>query len=103
MSNDVIKETEESPKQENSVSEENEQVTSADTAADDQQVSAEEDFGSILEKFEQEQTTFHSGETVKGKVIGISDHGVVVDFGYKSEGIVPIEEFTSPEGEVMVG
>jgi len=27
---------------------------------------------------------------------------VVVDFGYKSEGIVPLEEFTSPEGEVTV-
>src|SRR6185369_8017920 len=107
MSNDVIKENEESPKNETSVSEEKEQVTSAATAADDnlsdQQLSAEEDFGKILEKFEQEQTTYHSGETVKGRVIGVSDHGVVVDFGYKSEGVVPIEEFTSPEGEVMVG
>jgi small subunit ribosomal protein S1 len=106
MSNDVIKETEESPNNETSVSEEKEQVTSAETAADDnlsdQQLSAEEDFGSILEKFEQDQTTFHSGETVKGKVIGVSDHGVVVDFGYKSEGIVPLEEFTSPEGEISV-
>ena len=100
MSNDFIKETEETPNNEASVSEE--QVTSAETAADDSQIAAEEDFGSILEKFEQEQTTFHSGETVKGKVIGVSDHGVVVDFGYKSEGIVPIEEFTSPEGEVTV-
>jgi small subunit ribosomal protein S1 len=102
MSNDVIKETEESPENETSVSEEKEQVTSAETAADDQQVSAEEDFGSILEKFEQDQTTFHSGETVKGKVIGISDHGVVVDFGYKSEGVVPLEEFTNESGELSV-
>src|SRR5215204_200520 len=102
MSNDVIKETEESPNNEVSVSEEKEQVTSAETAADDSQTSAEEDFGAILEKFEQEQTTFHSGETVKGKVIGISDHGVVVDFGYKSEGIVPLEEFTTENGELSV-
>ncbi len=102
MSNDVIKETEESPNNEALVSEENEQVTSAETAADDQQVSTEEDFGSILEKFEQDQTVFHSGETVKGKVIGISDHGVIVDFGYKSEGIVPLEEFTTESGELSV-
>lgn len=102
MSNDVIKETEESPKNDAPVSEENEQVTSVETATDDSQSSAEEDFGSILEKFEQDQTTFHSGETVKGKVIGISDHGVIVDFGYKSEGIVPREEFTSPDGELTV-
>lgn len=102
MSNDFIKETEESPKNEASVSEEKQPVTSADTAADDQQLSAEEDFGAILEKFEQEQTTFHSGETVKGKVIGVSEHGVVVDFGYKSEGVVPVEEFTGPDGTVTV-
>lgn len=106
MSNDVINETEESTTGETPVSEEKEPVTSAETAADDnlseQQMSAEEDFGAILEKFEQDQTTFHSGETVKGKVIGVSEHGVVVDFGYKSEGVVPIEEFTSPEGEITV-
>lgn len=106
MSNDVIKETEESPTNETSVSEEKEQVASVETATDeslsDQQVSAEEDFGSILEKFEQDQTVFHSGETVKGKVIGISEHGIVVDFGYKSEGIVPREEFTGPDGELTV-
>jgi len=106
MSNDVIKETEESPTNETSVSQEKEQVASVETAADeslsDQSVSAEEDFGKILEKFEQDQTVFHSGETVKGKVIGISEHGIVVDFGYKSEGIVPREEFTGPDGELTV-
>ena len=106
MSNDVIKETEESPMGDAPVSEENEQVTSAEMAADesltDQPISADEDFGSILEKFEQDQTVFHTGETVKGKVIGISDHGVVVDFGYKSEGIVPLEEFTIEDGVLSV-
>lgn len=101
MSNDVMKETEESPEQETSVSEEKQPVTSVETAADEQTASAEEDFGAILEKFEQEQTTFHSGETVKGKVIGVSEHGAVVDFGYKSEGVVPIEEFTE-NGEITV-
>ena len=39
---------------------------------------------------------------MKGNVVGVSDRGVLVDFGYKSEGIVPIEEFTSPDGEVSV-
>jgi small subunit ribosomal protein S1 len=106
MSNDVIKETEETPTNESSVSQEKEQVASVETATDeslsDQQVSAEEDFGAILEKFEQDQTVFHSGETVTGKVIGISEHGIVVDFGYKSEGIVPREEFTGPDGELTV-
>ncbi len=64
--------------------------------------STEEDFGSILEKFEQEQTVFHSGELVEGTVVGVSERGVLIDFGHKSEGIAPIEDFTSPEGEVNV-
>ncbi len=64
--------------------------------------SGEEDFGSILEKFEQEQTIFHNGDLVEGKVVGVSERGVLIDFGYKSEGIAPIEDFTSPEGETTV-
>ena len=63
---------------------------------------SEVDFGSILEQFEQEQTIYHSGELVTGIVVGISDRGVLVDFGYKSEGIAPIEDFTSADGVVTV-
>ena len=64
--------------------------------------STEEDFGSILEKFEQEQTIYHSGELVEGTVVGVSERGVLIDFGHKSEGIAPIEDFTSQDGEVTV-
>jgi len=74
----------------------------AQTAADESQNSTEMDFGAILQEFEQEQTIYHSGELVEGKIVGISDRGVLVDFGYKSEGIIDIEEFTSPDGEVNV-
>lgn len=76
------------------------QPVSAETV--EQPASTEEDFGAILEKFESEQIIYRSGDTVTGRVIGVSDHGVVVDFGYKSEGIVPLEEFTTPEGEIAV-
>ena len=68
--------------------------------SDDQQNDI--DFGAILDEFEQDQTEFFNGMLVEGKVIKISDHGVMVDFGYKSEGMVPIDEFTSSEGEVTV-
>lgn len=61
---------------------------------------ADIDFGAILEQFEQEQTVFHAGEMVEGSVVGITDRGVLVDFGYKSEGFVPLEEFTGPGGEM---
>src|SRR5437868_2501658 len=41
-------------------------------------------------------------EVVQGTVLGITAKDVIIDFGYKSEGIVPIEQFQSPTGEVMV-
>jgi small subunit ribosomal protein S1 len=68
----------------------------------DDQSSGEFDFGAILDQFEAEQTIYHAGELVDGKVVGISDRGVLIDFGYKSEGLAPVEDFTSPEGEVTV-
>ncbi len=70
--------------------------------ADEHQNAGDIDFGAILEQFEQEQTIFHSGELVEGKVVGVSDRGVLIDFGYKSEGIVPVEDFTGPDGELTV-
>lgn len=52
------------------------------------------DFGMLLDQFEQEQASLQEGEVVSGTVVGISDRGVVIDFGYKSEGIVNPAEFT---------
>lgn len=63
---------------------------------------AEMDFGAILEEFEQDQEVYHTGKLVEGTVIDISDRGVLIDFGYKSEGVVPSDEFVSPEGEMTV-
>lgn len=41
-------------------------------------------------------------EVVQGTVLGITAKDVIIDFGYKSEGIVPIDQFQSPSGEVTV-
>ncbi len=113
MVNEVINNTEESINNETSVNEQTNtenygaQATGetpisqdAQTTVDELQNSTDMDFGAILQEFEQEQTIYHSGELVQGKIVGISDRGVLVDFGYKSEGIIDIEEFTSPDGEV---
>ncbi|HKS27756.1 MAG TPA: 30S ribosomal protein S1 [Pyrinomonadaceae bacterium] len=60
---------------------------------EDEGRSGDMDFGAILEQFEQEQKAFQEGEVVRGTVVGITERGVVIDFGYKSEGIVPQNEF----------
>lgn len=101
MSNEVIKETEETATAKTSVMDETALDNSADMA-DDEQGSSEMDFGAILEQFEQEQTLFSSGELVQGKVVGVSERGILVDFGYKSEGVVAREEFTSADGEITI-
>ena len=59
------------------------------------------DFGAILEKYEQEKSGFQEGDVVSGKVVGITERGVVIDFGYKSEGIVNQAEFTE-KGQLTV-
>ncbi|HEY0386487.1 MAG TPA: 30S ribosomal protein S1, partial [Pyrinomonadaceae bacterium] len=66
----------------------------ADDDDDDVRSGGDMDFGAMLDQFEQEQAGFQEGEVVRGKVVGISERGVVIDFGYKSEGIVNQAEFT---------
>src|ERR1035441_7038687 len=41
-------------------------------------------------------------EVLQGTVLSVTAKDVIVDFGYKSEGIVPIEEFQTPDGEIAV-
>jgi len=59
------------------------------------------DFGAMLDQYEQEQAAFQEGSVVRGTVVGITERGVVIDFGFKSEGIVNQEEFTE-NGEITV-
>jgi len=41
-------------------------------------------------------------EVMHGRVLKVTAKDVIVDFNYKSEGLVPIEQFTSADGEVRV-
>jgi small subunit ribosomal protein S1 len=42
------------------------------------------------------------GELLQGHVLKVTDKEVIVDFGYKSEGIVPLTEFQLPDGTVTI-
>lgn len=67
---------------------------SADRPVDEEdEEESRSDFGALLDKFEQEQSGFQEGEVVRGTVVDITERGVVIDFGYKSEGIVNQAEF----------
>ncbi len=41
-------------------------------------------------------------EVLQGTVLSITAKDVIIDFGYKSEGIAPIEQFQTPKGELTV-
>jgi small subunit ribosomal protein S1 len=62
-----------------------------------------EDFATALETFTAEtELLAHDNRPLKGTVLKITPTHVVVDVGYKSEGLVPIAEFQDPEGNVHV-
>jgi small subunit ribosomal protein S1 len=66
---------------------------SADASDSDGEFSME-DFGKILAEHEQShRSEISEGEVVKGRVVKISDQNVIIDVGFKSEGIVAINEF----------
>ena len=54
------------------------------------------------EAMKQSTMRFAAGEIVKGKVIEVRPKEVLVDIGYKSEGVIPLNEFLEPEN-VKVG
>src|SRR4051812_6421137 len=45
---------------------------------------------------------FAEGEVMKGTVLKITDTDVVVDIGYKSEGVIPVAQFIDAAGHVMI-
>src|ERR1043165_8215586 len=55
----------------------------------------------MLHQYEQEQEAFQESSVLRGKVVGVNDRAVVIDFGFKSEGAVPLEEFMEG-GELTV-
>ncbi len=65
-----------------------------------------EDFASALESFEQEQAAteaaLNEDALLTGRVLKITAQFVVVDIGYKSEGVVPLAELQDHEGNVTV-
>lgn len=42
------------------------------------------------------------GEVLQGTVVGLTTKHALVDIGFKSEGMVPIHEFTAPDGTITV-
>jgi small subunit ribosomal protein S1 len=62
-----------------------------------------EDGLSFEELFQQSmQSDFREGTVTKGKIIAVGSDYVTVDIGYKSEGLIPIQEFYGANNVVQV-
>ena len=60
----------------------------------------DEDFAALFESSMQELHV--PGDVVQGTIVQVNDDNVVVDVGYKSEGVIPLAEFKDEEGKIDV-
>ena len=70
---------------------------SDDPADGEDDALSRDDFGSMLQEFESGLQEVREGEIVRAKVVRVTDKTVILDFGFKSEGAVPRDEFRKNE------
>ncbi len=61
-----------------------------------------EEYARLLSLYDNSFRNITEGEVVKGTVMKVTSSGVIVDVGFKSEGIIAIEEFLDETGTVTV-
>ena len=63
----------------------------------DERPEADEESQEMARLYEESFKSVEEGSVVRGRVIQVRQDGIVVDVGYKSEGIIPIEEVSQEE------
>ncbi len=56
----------------------------------------------FAELFAETRPTIKEGEVVRGRVLSVDSDNVIIDIGFKSEGVVPTWEFMDDDGTVLV-
>src|SRR5512139_3252620 len=60
------------------------------------------EFAALLDLYDHSFRNISEGEVVKGTVLKVTASEVVVDVGYKSEGVIQVNEFLDENGQVTV-
>src|SRR5687767_1968612 len=60
------------------------------------------EFAAMLDIYDDSFRNMAEGEVVKGTVLKVTETAVVVDVGYKSEGLIQINEFLDETGQITV-
>ena len=80
-----------------------EEIKGGDMAKDTaEEALAADSKGSFEEAYYESVKSLKEGEIIKGRIIAISKRDVVIDIGYKSEGLIPLFEF-GPNADIKVG
>src|SRR4051812_15419657 len=56
----------------------------------------------LLDMYDRKMSNFAEGDIIRGKVLKVSGAEVVIDIGYKSEGVLPTHEVTGYDGQITV-
>jgi small subunit ribosomal protein S1 len=62
----------------------------------------EESFEELLKDYEQGGFELKRNDVVEGTIVQVNPDSVVVDVGYKSEGVIPLKEFADESGAINV-
>src|SRR5437879_12147951 len=68
---------------------------------EDEQIDPAE-YARLLDSYDNSFRNIAEGEVVKGTVLKVTASEVIVDVGYKSEGIISVDEFLDEKGEIKV-
>jgi small subunit ribosomal protein S1 len=69
----------------------------AEAAAAAEEAAGSEEMSKLMQEFDEKQEAAASHEVVEVKVVAYTEHGVVVDLGGKTEGLIPAAEFAETE------
>ncbi|HEY2431072.1 MAG TPA: S1 RNA-binding domain-containing protein, partial [Vicinamibacterales bacterium] len=61
-----------------------------------------QEYARLLDLYDNSFRNIAEGEVVKGTVLKVTPSEVIVDVGYKSEGIIPVDEFVDENGQITV-
>lgn len=67
-----------------------------------QDLDGEENFEELLKDYEQGGFELKRNDVVQGTIVQVTPDAVVVDVGYKSEGMIPLREFADEKGNINV-
>jgi small subunit ribosomal protein S1 len=86
----------------------NETVTEADLPTSDDDVWTRGPDGELIPDYDSTFPVINEGEVVRGKVVRVDKDEVLIDIGYKSEGVIPVSELSirrsvNPADEVQLG